>query len=95
MKSGERILESIAHVQKIPFTKDDILDVIKEHPGCTSRRILAYLGYGVSNSNDRERLTSFIVSIMNATKKLEHEGMIKIIDLEDRRIFRATGGIKR
>ena len=81
--------------QSMPFTKDDIYHVIKTHPGITTREILGQLGYAASIGIDRQRLSTFLILVSNLGKKLEKEGKIVIIDHDDRKSYRAFGGIER
>jgi hypothetical protein len=77
-------LQSISEVQRIPFTKEDVFQVIRTHPGISGRNILPYLGFAVSSLVDKQRLTSFLNCIINDTKKLRNEGRIRIVERSDR-----------
>ena len=92
--SQPHFLQSISTVQRVPFTKEDVYEVIRTHPGISTREILGQLGYAVSLGVDRQRLSTFLILIFNLGKKLENEGRIRIIEHEDRREYKAvTGGI--
>lgn len=82
--SQPHFLQSISEVEKIPFSKDDVYQVIKTHPGISGRNILPHLGFAVSNHVDRQRLTSFLNCIGIYTKKLRNEGRIRIVERTDR-----------
>ena len=77
-------LQSISEIEKIPFTKEDIYQVIKMHPGISGRNIMPYLGLAVSNRLDRQRITSFLSCIWTYTRKLSEEGRIRIVNSVDR-----------
>lgn len=82
--SQPHFLQSISEVERIPFTKEDIYNVIKMHPGVSGRNIMPYLGLAVSNRLDRQRITSFLSCIWTYTRKLRDEGKIRIVDAVDR-----------
>ena len=82
--SQPHFLQSISEVERIPFTKDDIYQVIKMHPGISGRNIMPYLGLMVSNHLDQQRISSFLICIGTYTRKLRDEGKIRIVDAVDR-----------
>ena len=82
--SQPHFLQSISEVQKVPFTREEVYEVIRMHPGISVRNILQYLGFGASSLVDKQRLTSFLNCIMNDTKKLRSEGRIRIVERSDR-----------
>lgn len=77
-------LQSISEIEKIPFTKEDIYQVIKMHPGISGRNIMPYLGLMVSNHLDQQRISSFLICIGTYTRKLSNEGRVRIVDRVDR-----------
>lgn len=82
--SQPHFLQSISEVQRIPFTKEDVYQVIRMHPGISGRNILPYLGFAVSSLVDRQRITSFLNCIGTYAKKLRNEGRITIVERTDR-----------
>ena len=82
--SRPHFLQSISEVQRIPFTKEDVYQVIRMHPGVSGRNILPHLGFAVSSLVDRQRITSFLNCIGTYTKKLRNEGRIRIVERSDR-----------
>ena len=89
--SQPHFLQSISEVERIPFSKEDVYQVIRMHPGISGRNILPHLGFAVSNHVDRQRLTSFLNCIGSYTKKLRNEGKIRIVERTDRFEYYAIG----
>ena len=78
------ILQSIGELYSLPFNREDVYEVIKEHPGLSTREILSFLGLAVSTHQDRQRLGGFLRNIKSAAEKLQKEGKIIIEDRVDR-----------
>lgn len=78
------ILQSIGELNCLPFNREDVYRVIKEHPGLSTREILSFLGLAVSTHQDRQRLGGFLMNIKTAAERLQKEGRIRIVDRVDR-----------
>lgn len=78
------ILQSIGELNSLPFNREDVYEVIKEHPGLSTREILSFLGLAVSTHQDKQRLGGFLRNIKSAAEKLQKEGRIIIEDRVDR-----------
>ena len=77
-------LQSIGEFQNAIFTKEDIFEVIKSHPGITCRNILRELGLGMHNHHDRQIVNLFLNQISLKARKLKEEGKIRILERTDR-----------
>jgi hypothetical protein len=89
--SQPHFLQSISEVERIPFSKEDVYQVIRMHPGISGRNILTYLGLSVSSLTDHQRISSFVYHVMADTKKLRNEGRIRIVERTDRFEYYAVG----
>ena len=78
------ILQSIGELNCLPFNREDVYHVIKEHPGLSTREILSFLGLAVSTHQDKQRLSGFLMNIKSAAERLQKEGRIRIVDRVDR-----------
>ena len=64
------ILQSIGELNSLPFNREDVYEVIKEHPGLSTREILSFLGLAVSTHQDKQRLGGFLRNIKSAASLL-------------------------
>lgn len=81
------ILQSIGELNSLPFNREDVYNVIREHPGLSTREILSFLGLAVSTHQDRQRLSGFLMNIKTAAERLQKEGRVRIVDRVDRYLY--------